>query len=103
VATGLEISEFGIFPQNKNLRLGCRISLVFQLRDLRAQTLEGQAIAVVFPDVTKYFLASSGAGVFETPSAEEMKNWAARLNEAPGFPAVTVYRDPHTFSNTSAG
>ena len=42
--------------------------------------------AAKLPDVAQVFL--------KPDSAEEIKSWAAKLKETPGFPGVTVYRDP---------
>lgn len=42
--------------------------------------------AATLPNVAQVFL--------KPDSAEELKAWAAKLKEAPGFPSVTVYRDP---------
>lgn len=42
--------------------------------------------AATLPNVTQVFL--------KPDSAEEIKGWAAKLKEVPGFPSVTVYRDP---------
>ena len=42
--------------------------------------------AATLPNVTQVFL--------KPDTAEEIKAWTAKLKEVPGFPSVTVYRDP---------
>ena len=42
--------------------------------------------AGTLPNVVQVFLKPDGA--------EEIKTWAAKLKEAPGFPKMTIYRDP---------
>lgn len=42
--------------------------------------------AASLPKVVQVFL--------KPDSADEIKSWAAKLNDAPGFPHVTIYRDP---------